>query len=392
MPALALAGDESTSFTHKLAQGKFFLEQGMNAKACAEFADASEMPLGKADPEVHALLAECSYLIGDVGAAVDAVRTAKALTDGPAPEKLAELHEFLTTRFGKILVIGAGSDGASVPEPAVPILDPPLKRAYSTAISKLEGPATGGSTSIWLPVGTYRVGGLLVEVRAQSTARMDLRGGVGAAGGGVYGERVDSGGRRRGGGRSGGGRGEAPVPPDLSSSLVVRVGGAGFSQQGNASGGGRLLVGWEAHLPTAFGFRAGGGIGASRAERVHGENVTAPPAARPFGAFGLGGLIPIGPLTLAPWATFEIGSAHPLEPLLPDAYLGPLHYVVFGPDVEVRLMLPTSVSEAGVEVTPEFTVRMEIREWRPVDDPIDPRPHLSVGGGVDVGLRIGSGS
>jgi len=380
-PAPILAADEpETSFSHRIAQGKFFLEQGQNAQARAEFQAAAELPTGKNDPEVHALLAKAAYLVGDVGEAVGAVKTAKALTSGSMPAELSDLYEFLTTRFGKVLVIGAGSDGASVPEPAVPILDPPLKRAYSRAIDRLNAPVSGGSTSIWLPVGTYRVGGLLVDVRAESTARMDLRGGVGAAGGGVYGERSGSGGRAD------------PAPPEVSPSLALRVGGVALSQQGNATGGGRIVVSFEGHLPTAFGFRFGGGVALSRAERLT-ASMPAPAAPEVFFAGGLGGLIPLGPLLLAPWATLEVGYTRPLAAGLPDAYDGPYEYLVIGPDLEVRLLLPTSTTGSGLGVTPEFALRFVARETRPLGEAAasDPRPHLSIGAGFDVGLRFGEG-
>ncbi len=381
-PGLSLAGDEpETSYSHRIAQGKFFLEQGMNSQAHAEFEAAAEMASGRSDPEVHGLLAESAYLLGEVGVAVEAIKTAKALTSGSLPADVAELYEFLTTRFGKVLVIGAGSDGASVPEPAVPILDPPLKRAYSKAIASLEKPVRGGSTSIWLPVGTYRVGGLLVEVRAESTARMDLRGGVGAAGGGVYGERNGS----------GGGGGAAPAPaPELHPSFLLRIGGMALSQQGNATGGGRLLLGMEGHFPTAFGFRLGGGVAVSRAERITSPS-PAPAAPRFFFSGGVGGLIPIGRLLLAPWAVLEFGYTRPLDVGLPNGYAGPYDYFVLGSDLEVRLVFPTTESAAGVGVTPEITFRFAARETRPLGESAsaDPRPHLSLGGGLDVGLRFG---
>jgi hypothetical protein len=375
-PGLA-ANEVETSFSHRLAQGRFLLEQGMNAQALIEFRAAAKMPTGRSNPEVHTLVARTAYLLGDVASAVDAVRTAKAVTEGTATPELAELHDFLTSRFGKVLVIGAGSQGASVPEPAVPILDPPTKRAYSFAIDRLAAPATTGSTSIWLPVGSYRVGGLLIEVRAEGTTRMDLRGGVGDAGGGVYGET-----------RSRGGRG-----PGLEASLAVRVGGMGLGQQGNGTGGGRFLLAMEAQLPDVLGFRVGGGLAVTRAERL--VAVTSAPAAlRPFVQGGVGGLIPIGPVRFAPWVVFELGYTRPLEAGLPAGYQGPYEYLVFGPDLETRLLLPTTETAAGLEITPEFTLRLVVRETRPLgvaaDD--DARPHLTIGAGFDVGLRFGGGS
>lgn len=379
-PTLA-AEEPETSFSHRIAQGKFFLEQGMNAQAKAEFEAAVRMAAGRSDPEAHTLLAKSAYLLGEVGVAVEAVKTARALTSGKVPDELAELHEFLTTRFGKVLVIGAGSDGVSLPEPAVPILDPPLKRAYSRAVARLEAPATGGSTSIWLPVGTYRVGGLLVEVRSESTARMDLRGGVGAAGGGVYGE------------RSGRGGATSPPPaPELEPSFLLRVGGMALAQQGNGTGGGRLLLAMEGHFPTAFGFRLGGGVAVSRAERIQAAS-PAPAAPRIFFSGGLGGLIPIGRASLAPWAVLELGYTRPLEVGLPHGYAGPYDYLVIGSDFEVRVLFPTTVSGSGLGVTPEITLRFAARETRPLGEgaAADPRPHLSLGGGLDVGLRFGKG-
>lgn len=389
---------ETTSYSHRIAQGRFFLEQGMYARALEEFEAAARMPLGQGEAEVHELVARTAYRSGDVGKAVDSIRTAEALTNGSMPAERAELYEFLTTRFGKVLVIGAGSDNANRPEPSVPLLDPELKRVFEAALAGLDGPRSSGSTSIWLPVGNYRVGGLLVEVSAEGTARMDLRASVGHAGSGVYGER-DGGGdggveprRKPPRVRPDRPRPEpASLPPvDLDPRFAIRLGGLGFSQQGNASGGGRLLLMWEGHLSIPLTLRVGGEVAVTRIERIQADR-PAPPGVLPALHISAGPRLRVGPAYLLPSLGFVVGYAAAIEPALPEGYAGPIHYLQGGADLDLTIGLPATQTAGGTLVRPTLSFRMLVRETRPlaVPDEHDPRPHLSVGGGADLGLSIG---
>lgn len=386
--ALAGEGGEGlgTSFSHRMAQGRFFMESGLWPQALVEFQAAAEMAQGRLDPEVHTLIARASYRTGDVAAAVEAVRTAQSLSGSPPPPDLAELHEFLTTRFGKVMVIGAEASDAWVPEPSAPILDPELKRIFEGAVRRLAGPSRSGSTSIYLPVGTYRVGPHLVQVGSEGIARMDLRPTVGLAEGGVYGERKERGPSRPGarrGGVDGGRRGAA------DSWAAIEVGGQVFAQQGTAAGGGRLIAGWEGHAAVPAGIRLAGGIEILRLERIVAP-VPAPGGFLPLAQVAGGPVIRPGRLLLLPWLGLTAGYGHPVEGALPAGYQGPVSYVVWGPDVELRLATGAVVAGAA-RVRAQFGLRALLREARPVGpgSERDPRPHLDVGAGVDFGLLFG---
>ena len=273
LPAPAAAQEES-SFSHRMAQGRFFLEQGLLQQALAEFEAASLLPEGTTDVAVHQLIARTRYKLGQVGGAVESARTAAALQERLAPE-FAEFHEFLTTRFGKVLVVGARAEDAERPEPVSPLLDPELKRAFEAAMNRLDGGGSG-STSIYLPVGSYRVAGHIVEVKPTTATRMDLRPSVGVGGtGGVYGERRGGGTRKKRPPRSRPQRTAKPPPTrpssaplDLGGALDVRAGGLGYGQQGNASGGMRAGVGGELVLD---GARHAGVDGVGGIRHDHGD-------------------------------------------------------------------------------------------------------------------------
>jgi hypothetical protein len=387
VPSAVAEEGVGTSFSHRMAQGRFFLDSGLWQQALTEFRAAAAMPTGQGDPEVHTLLARTAYRTGDIAGAVDAVRTARALSDGGVSSDLAELHEFLTTRFGKVLVIGAGSADAHLPAPVMPILDPELKGVFERAVRRLDEPASSGSTSTYLPVGSYRVGSHLVEVRPEGTARMDLRPTVGLATGGVYGE-------QRGAGRTRAGAGTRPrLPRPLAapaSWFEVLVAGQAFGQQGNGTGGGSVLVGWEGHAALPVGLRVLGGLSVGRLERITAE-ASAPPGFQPVLQLGGGPVLRPGRLLLMPWITFSAGYGHPVESALPEGYRGPVHYVVFGPDIDVRLALPAATTRSGEQVRAEVGLSFLVRESRPLGpgSEADPRPHLSLGAGLQVGLLIG---
>lgn len=374
-PALGAEGAQ-TSFSHRMAQGRFFLDGGLPAQALAEFQRAAETETGRSEPEVHHLLARAAWESGALTVAEDAVRRAWALA-GPRPsQELVELHGFLTTRFGKVLVIGAGAADARVPDPAVPLLDPELKRVFEGALRALASPA-GGSTSVYLPVGAYRVGGHLVEVTAAGNTTMDLRPSVGMTASGVFGE----------GGAAPRSRGAAP--PAVSHRMIVGGGGSALSQQGSVAGEGRLLVGWEPWFAERFGLRAAFALGVTRLERIQVEE------AAPAG-FLLGGQLSAGPLlplpeggAMGPWLTWQWGWGQPAEDTLPDAYEGPSAYLVHGPDLSLRVVLPP---QGALQAA--WEVGGSLREYLPQDPErsVDERPHLAGGVTASFTLLIGGAS
>ncbi len=372
-PAAAEEGSE-TSYSHRMEQGRFFMKSGLAVQAVAEFEAAAQTPTGRMDPEVHHLLARAAWQAGRVGRAVEAVRHAWALVKGRGGDDLAELHEFLTKRFGKVLVIGLSIDGARRPEPAAPILDPEMKRAFEAALKALDTQSEDGSTSIWLPVGAYRIGSHLLEVTAGSTARMDLRPSVGEAARGVYGERT----------------GQADGPrtgsaPSVTQHLLVRLGGDGFGQQGSGAGAVQVLAGWEPWLgPVAL--RLAGGLSAGRAERLLAEE-SAPIALGPLASLGVG---VVGPLpdggSVGPWLSWQVAWSGVADASLPEGYAGPTSYLVHGPELGLRLAPPV----AG-PVQPALSLYGLFREYQPLEavSAIDQKPHFAAGGGAALDLLIG---
>jgi hypothetical protein len=335
------------------------------------------MDAGRRDAEVHVLLAQVRLSLGEIAAAVEAVRTARALVRERPNRELSELHEFLTTRFGKVLIIGGGTEGAHLPEPIHVILDPELKRLLRIALERFDDLGGSGSTSLYLPVGSYRVGTHIVSVGARKTVRMDVRASVGSAGGGVYGEFTDP-------ERPPGGAGAARA------GAVLRFGGLGFLQQGTAGGGGRVLVGLEGDLGApgpGLGLRVAADVGFHRVERVDSRAGAA-------GAFGVlpGASLAIGPVivlpgdraSLLPWLSLALGYAAPIPDTLPQDYSGPRAYFTYGGDVELRVRFHLE----GGSVHPEISARFLYRETQPLGAVSDPRPHSSVGAGLGFGFWI----
>jgi hypothetical protein len=368
----ALAGEAgATSFSHRMAQGRFLLDGGLAAQALAEFQKAAETETGRNEPEVHHLLARAAWEAGVVPVAMDAIRRARALS-GPRPDPdLVELHDFLTTRFGKVLVIGGAADDARIPEPAVPLLDPELKRVFEAALTALRAPG-GGSTSVYLPVGAYRVGSHLAEVTAGGTTTMDLRPTVGMTPSGVYGE------------------GAAPRSArgglEVSHRLVVGGAGGGYAQQGDGAGSARLLVGWEPWFDERAGLRLALGAGVLRMERIQ-------PADSDALGFLIEGQVAGGPLfeapgvgALGPWLAWQIGAGRPIEATLPDGYEGPAAYLVHGPDLGLRVVLPRRGAVQGA-----VELAATVREFLPLgpDRSVDEKPHLAVGGAAALCLLLG---
>lgn len=376
LAAPALAEDAAeTSYSHRMEQGRFFMKSGLSAQALAEFEAAAQTPTGRMDPEVHHVLARAAWQAGRVGRAVEAVQHAWALVKGRGDDDLAELHEFLTKRFGKVLVIGIGVDGARRPEPAAPILDPEMKRAFEVALRALDTPAHGGSTSIWLPVGAYRIGSHLLEVTAGATARMDLRPSVGEAVRGVYGER---------GARSSGQATPKPPAPG-GHHLRLRAAGELLGQQDTVVGAGQLGASWEVWLgPLALAL--GGGVDVSRAERVRVEG-NVPVAAGPRGEAEVGAVLktPRG-LVIGPWLGFGLGWLGPVDDTLPGGYLGPRSYLVGSAELGLRMAFPSASA-----LRPALRVHATFREFSPLDAQRDSdvAPHFAAGAGLSVELLVG---
>ncbi len=368
--------DASTSFSHRMAQGRFLLDGGQPSQAMAEFARAAEMEAGRGEPEVHHFLARAAWQAGELAIAMDAIRRAKALSGQRADPEFAALHEFLTTRFGKVLVIGGSNEDARTPEPAVPLLDPELKRVFEIALAEMAAP-TSGSTSVYLPIGAYRVGSHLVEVTAASTTTMDLRPSIGATASGVYGESTAP---RRPVERT------PPPPVNLSHRAMIGGAGAGYAQQGGGAGALRVLIGWEPWFEERLGLRIAVGVGALRLERIQGD------LAEPAG-FLVEGQIAGGPLlplpdggAMGPWLSWQVGWGRPIDQSLPDSYRGPAAYAVHGPDLALRIVFPRAGAAQGA-----IELGAMVREFYPLNPPrdSDQKPHLAAGAGGSFSVLLG---
>ena len=234
-----------------------------------------------------------------------------------------------------------------------------------------------GSTSVYLPVGAYRVGSHLVEVAAASTTTMDLRPSVGAATAGVYGEGAD--------GRSVSPRRPLPVL-DVSHRAVVGGWGSGYAQQGGAAGSSRLLAGWEPWFEEWVGLRVAVGVGLLRLERIQNDAASLTGLLLELQIAG-GLLAPLpGGAALGPWLAWQVGWGLPVEAALPADYKGPLEYAVHGPDLSLRVVFPRiGIVQGSIEVgamlrefTPQPPLRISDRD-----------PHLAVGGIGSLSLLIG---
>lgn len=369
-----------SSFEHRMAQGRFLLGAGQKADALREFEAAVEMSRGRRDGRVHALIATVRLDLGRIAGAVEAVRTARVLVGSEAGPELLELHDFLTTRFGKVLVIGGGTQNAQLPTPILPILDPELKRLFGVAISRFGQLERGGSTSVYLPIGSYRVGSHIVSVAARKTVRMDVRAGVGSAGGGVYGERAEP--------DPGTVDGPNPEPVSGTAGVLVRFGAVGFAIQGSAGGGGALLFGPEGILDVAgpdLVLRAAAEVAVHTLERVRDGLEPAPAmAVLPGVNLGLGAhvALPGNRGWVLPGIALSLGYATPLLGSLPTEYVGPRQYLTYGGDLELRVRF----RPASGPVHPELAARFIYREAQPLDPGIDSRPHTLVGGGLGFAL------
>lgn len=363
-------GPRASSSVHRVAQGRFFLERGLVTQALAEFEAASLTEDGQASAEVHELIAKTRYQLGLIGGAVEAARMAAALSPRMEPE-FAEFHEFLTTRFGKVLVVGASAEEALRPEPASPLLDPELKRAFKAARAAMDQMADG-STSVYLPVGSYRVGEHIVEVEALGVTRMDLRPTVDASGSGVYGER----------------RSEVDAPrspaPAVDGALLVLLGGGGYTQQGAAGALGRFQAGAELAV-AALRLDATVGLVGWRAERLVGGD-GAPPAFGVEARFGAALGLPAGEARIGPRLGGVLGGSWPVEGGLPVAYTGPRAYLVYGAEAGLRV---ARAAERGLR--PVVTLSGTLRECLPMGASLsaaDQKPHVSAGVLLDVGVRL----
>ncbi len=383
-PSIAGADDSAleSSFRHRMVQGRFLLDAGKKADALRQFEAAAEMSEGRRDVEVHTLLARVRLDLGRIADAVDAVRTARVLAGSEAGAELLELHEFLTTRFGKVLVIGGGTPGAQLPEPIHAILDPELKRLFAVALERFEHLDEGGSTSIYLPIGSYRVGSHIVSVAARKTVRMDVRPGVGAAGGGVYGERAEP---------DGASASPAVAPVSGRVGALLRFGGLGFVQQGTGGGGASVLAGVEGAIEvpgSAITLRAAADVGLHPVERVDSPDGTAPALGiLPTANLALGARVnlPGGSAWLLPGIAGVVGYGTPLVATLPEGYEGPVHYLTYGGDLELRVRF---APRDGGPVHPEIAARFFYREVLPMGGLGDVRPHAALGGGLAFALWI----
>jgi hypothetical protein len=363
-------GAEGASYAHQAAQGRFLMQQGRVKDGVAALRLAVDTPEGRRDGAILELLARGALQLGDVGLAIDSARSAASVMGNLASPELLAFAEELQRRFGKVLVLGGGEEGAWVPEPAAPVLDPEWKRLYQLGLTRMKA-REGGSTAVWLPVGAYRVGGQVVVVEGGTTTRMDLRREIGQQGV-VFGE-------RRTGPRT------APTVP-VEGRFRLGLGGGAYGQQGDGGGVGGVRLGAQLAIGQRVVLQPWGAVDVLLIERLRGA--TAPPAVALGG--GLEGGADGEPregLHVGPRLGFALQWAHPIDASLPAGYAGPLQYLRFGPDLGIELR--RAMGE-GPEVG--FQLRVSFREHRPLDPPVgsDPRPHWSLGAGVELGLAWGA--
>jgi len=380
LPLHAAEPGETSSFQHHLVQGRFLLEEGQLTGALAEFEAAAEMPQARRNAELHYLLARVYYATDRVSEAMPSILRARtlAMQQGTFEDEMVGLYEFLVATFARVTVVGAGPE-AKVPEPVVPILDPKLKRIYEHTVQYLRAPIHDASVVVYLPVAAYRLGGHIVELKAERNMRLDLRATTGQAASGVYGE-----------GRSVG-------PPAGLGSLLLQLGVHGFYQQGAGGVGGRFQAGWMCRFVGGhLALRVAAELGLGGIERLHSANeVKTLFGISAAAQVGVGPVFVLSPrVALTPWFSWSVGYGHPMEVELPTDYEGPVHYLIHGPDLEVLFSFAarrSTARNAGAMVEPVVGLRVLFRESRPlgIAEYEDARPHLTVGGGVEFGLRIG---
>ena len=377
----ASAPAEPSSYQHHIAQGRYLLEQGLTNQAISEFESASQMPDANRDAGLHFLLAHSYYEQDRVEDAIPAIRKAQSSASprGDFTDEMSGLLAFLESTFTLVHVVGAGPE-ARLPEPVTPLLDPKLKRILEQVLSFLRAPGHEGPVEVFLPVGAYRLGGHIVELKAARKKRLDLRATTGASSrAGVYGE-----------GRSVG-------PPDGLGSLLLQMGVAGLHLQGEGAVWGRFLVGWMCRFVNGrLALRFAGDFGARPIERLQGEqNVTTPLGMTAGVQLAIGPVFrPTAKVSITPWIGWSASYAHPIAIALPLSYQGPRHYFVHGPDLEVLVgFLPraNAPSRRAVPVEPVVGLRVFLRDHRPLglEQQDDARPHLTAGAGVEFGLRVG---
>ena len=81
---------------------------------------------------------------------------------------------------------------------------------------------------------------------------------------------------------------------------------------------------------------------------------------------------------------WSIAGAAPFAGSLPDGYGGPTSYLVQGPEVGVRVL------GSGDRARPMLAVYGFATESGPQGgvDGVDHKPHLTIGAGLDVGVRV----
>lgn len=361
-----LGGDAVAGDRHALEEARFFLEQGRAAEAYARLRPLAEEEGARSDPTLQALVAEAALAVGDGAAGTTACQLLHTLRHESASAELRDGCAWALATLVPVHFVGAGEPGALVFEPASAVLDPRAKRHVQWVLRELAD-GEGGTGSSSLPAGTYRVGERVVLVEAGRPARIDVRPGQGELGGGVFGER----------------RAPATV---AATGVLVAASGLAFRQQQSAAGSGRLRVTVERGFGGHLRAQVGAALGLGRAERIHASKA-APPAIE----WALAGGIAAGPASSGPArielaALWSLGTAHPAAAGFAPGYAGPRHYLVHGPDLELRVEIQ-GASPWSFVFGPSFVFRESIPLGPEAAS--DPRPHLSVGGAWSLGARWG---
>ncbi|MCB9678432.1 MAG: tetratricopeptide repeat protein [Alphaproteobacteria bacterium] len=177
--AAALAQDDEDYRSH-VDQAKFFVRKGWYEDAAMELEAALENDNGELDGQAWYLLAEVRYHLGDIEGAMEAAD--RAHSNSRTPEELelaAGFSTWLHEQFGLVEVETRfdGVQSSVFIQLESLLLDPELKNYLKDLGVRLAEPRPL-PIRFGLPVGTYRVNGRPVEIRAseRSTVRIPVRG------------------------------------------------------------------------------------------------------------------------------------------------------------------------------------------------------------------------
>ena len=173
---LAPSSVHASDADHAVSQARRFVKNGWVDDAINELEKASATPSGRTSFDVHAMLANIHFDLGDVLLAKHyGERAVELATDPSQRSETSELLRFLDENFGTVHLTSPypGMEAVLNVESAFPVLDPEVSRLYSVLKNRLSG-KTALPLSVGLPVGVHQVNGLTVEVKAGRESALEL--------------------------------------------------------------------------------------------------------------------------------------------------------------------------------------------------------------------------